>query len=181
MFNRRTEPDIPEHGTVLLLQIPRTNEKKELAAEQMFASLHGLLADNKLRQRISFEIAVKNRRIGFYVWVPDHLKSFVEEQIYAQYPDVHITEVPDYIEIDPSPGTVLLGAELKLTAHEALPIKHFRALKLTHWLLLLLPWRNLKITRKLGYKSSLSRLTIPGTKRANAMLVVSGLVTHGQT
>ena len=30
-------------GIVLLLQVPRTNEKKELAAEQMFASLHGLL------------------------------------------------------------------------------------------------------------------------------------------
>ena len=27
----------------LLLQVPRTNDKKELAAEQMFASLHGLL------------------------------------------------------------------------------------------------------------------------------------------
>jgi hypothetical protein len=125
MFNRRTEPDTPEHGTVLLLQIPRTNEKKELAAEQMFASLHGLLADKSVRQRISFEIAVKNRRIGFYVWVPDHLKSFVEEQIYAQYPDVHITEVPDYTNVDPAAGVAILGAELKLTAHEALPIKTF--------------------------------------------------------
>ncbi len=112
-------------GAVLLLQIPRTNEKKELAAEQMLASLHGLLSNKKLRERVSFEIAVQNKRIGFYVWVPDHLKSFVEEQIYAQYPTVHITEVEDYTLVSADPGAAWLGAELKLTASEALPIKTF--------------------------------------------------------
>ena len=30
---------------LLVLEIPRTNDKKELAAEQMFASLHGILRD----------------------------------------------------------------------------------------------------------------------------------------
>lgn len=116
----------PDSGTVLLLQIPRTNEKKELAAEQMFASLHGLLAGKgKDRDRLSFEIAVKAKRIGFYVWVPNHLKSFVEEQIYAQYPTVHITEVTDYTEAQQPDGWVEAGAELKLTGHEALPIKTF--------------------------------------------------------
>src|ERR1700676_4167222 len=92
-----------ENGSLLLLQVPRTNEKKELAAEQMFASLHGLLtmpAKSLLkpahRERISFEIAVLKKRIGFYVWVPDYLKAFVEEQIYAQYPTVQISEVEDF-------------------------------------------------------------------------------------
>lgn len=112
-------------GAVLLLQIPRTNEKKELAAEQMLASLHGLLMDKKLRQKVSFEIAVQNKRIGFYVWVPDHLKSFVEEQVYAQYPDVHISEVTDYTLSENEAGVSWLGAELKLTGNESLPIKTF--------------------------------------------------------
>jgi hypothetical protein len=125
MFNRRAPSGESMPGTVLLLQVPRTNEKKELAAEQMFASLHGLLADKKERQHMSFEIAVKNRRIGFYVWVPNYLKSFVEEQIYAQYPTVHISEVEDYTLTEQQSGTAQLGAELKLTAHEALPIKTF--------------------------------------------------------
>lgn len=126
MFGFEKTKDEPVKGTVILLQIPRTNEKKELAAEQMFASLHGLLSGNgKLREHISFEIAVKHRRIGFYVWVPDHLKSFVEEQIYAQYPTVHISEVEDYASVVPGAGESELGAELKLTAHEALPIKTF--------------------------------------------------------
>lgn len=118
-------------GTILLLQIPRTNEKKELAAEQMFASLHGLLTNSEKRlirkvkhERISFEIAVKDRRIGFYVWVPDHLKSFVEEQIYAQYPTVHISEVADYSSnLGAYPTQVV--SELKLLAPDPLPIKTF--------------------------------------------------------
>lgn len=125
MFKLINPPQEQVHGATLLLQIPRTNEKKELAAEQMLASLHGLLTDGKLRQKVSFEIAVRNKRIGFYVWVPDHLKSFVEEQVYAQYSDVHISEVNDYTMTDNEPGTAWLGAELKLINSEALPIKTF--------------------------------------------------------
>ena len=122
-----------EPGTVLLLQVPRTNDKKELAAEQMLASLHGLLHGNRhslfgsqaTRERISFEIAVKNRRIGFYVWVPAELKSFVEEQIYAQYPTVHISEVEDYTMSEHTQPVSQLSAEILLTAPNPLPIKTF--------------------------------------------------------
>ena len=119
-------------GSVLLLQVPRTNEKKELAAEQLFASLHGLLtsADKHKffiiqRDSVSFEIAVQKRRIGFYVWLPTHLKSFIEEQIYAQYPSVFISEVPDYTLYQDKKYSTKLAAELKLIAHEALPIRTF--------------------------------------------------------
>jgi len=117
-------------GTVLLLQIPRTNEKKELAAEQMLASLHGLLHNGKnlfkaaIHERLSFEIAVQNKRIGFYVWVPDYLKSYVEEQVYAQYPDVDISEVPDYTATDTA-SQMTVAADLKLSSAEPLPIKTF--------------------------------------------------------
>ncbi|CAN5140670.1 hypothetical protein BH09PAT3_BH09PAT3_0570 [soil metagenome] len=122
-------------GVVLLLQVPRTNEKKELAAEQMFASLHGLLTlpSNKrfkapIRERLSFEIAVLKKRIGFYVWVPNYLKSFVEEQVYAQYPTVQISEVDDYAtsrEDQQFPTTLM--CEMKLVNNDALPIKTFQS------------------------------------------------------
>ena len=37
-------------SVLLMLEIPRTNDKKELAAEQLFASLHGILRDkNELK------------------------------------------------------------------------------------------------------------------------------------
>ncbi|MDB5184438.1 MAG: hypothetical protein JWN38_246 [Candidatus Saccharibacteria bacterium] len=121
-------------GVVLLLQVPRTNDKKELAAEQMFASLNGLLTlpSNKflqppIRERISFEIAVRKKRIGFYVWVPMYLKSFVEEQIYAQYPTVQISEVLDYAADTSQHYETTLATELKLIANDALPIKTFQS------------------------------------------------------
>lgn len=117
-------------GVTLLLQVPRTNEKKELAAEQLFASVHGLLtasygSSKHARERLSLEIAVKDKRIGFYIWVPRELESFVEEQIYAQYPTLHITRVEDYAHLHDKPGQAELIAELKLTKNDVLPIKTF--------------------------------------------------------
>jgi hypothetical protein len=123
-----------DDGVVLLLQVPRTNEKKELAAEQMFASLHGLLTMPSAglfkppkRERVSFEIAVLKKRIGFYVWVPEYLKSFVEEQVYAQYPTVHISEIPDYTMSTEQTFSTVLVTEMKLMNSDALPIKTFQS------------------------------------------------------
>jgi len=83
--SQNDQKNYEDNGVVLLLQVPRTNDKKELAAEQMFASLHGLLTipmpgllKSAKRERLSYEIAVRQKRIGFYVWVPQYLKSYVE-------------------------------------------------------------------------------------------------------
>ena len=84
-------------SVLLVLEIPRTNDKSELAAEQLFASLHGILRDKKelrmvggYQEHLSFEIASVNGQIRFYAWIPKTLQSFVEGQIYAQYPTVQI-------------------------------------------------------------------------------------------
>ena len=86
-------------GVLLSIEIPRANDKKGEAAEQMFASLHGILRDRQefrqsggIQEYISFEIAAIGKSIHFYVWVPKHLQNFVEGQIYAQYPSVQIRE-----------------------------------------------------------------------------------------
>ena len=80
-------------SVLLMLEIPRTNDKKELAAEQLFASLHGILRDKLemknsggVQEHLSFEIVSTGGQIRFYVWTPKVLQSFVEGQIYAQYP-----------------------------------------------------------------------------------------------
>ncbi|MDL2363160.1 MAG: DUF87 domain-containing protein [Patescibacteria group bacterium] len=128
------QQSLQDDKVVLLLQVPRTNEKKELAAEQMFASLHGLLMfpsqkrfQGARRVRISFEIAVLKKRIGFYVCVPRYLKDFVEEQIYAQYPTVQISEVEDYSQAVHSTSGNALVAEMRLINNDALPIKTFQS------------------------------------------------------
>lgn len=119
-------------STLLILEIPKTNDKPETAAEQLFASLHGILRDkNELRQaggiqeHLSFEVASVNGQIRFYVWVPKALQSFVEGQIYAQYPTVQIHEADeDYVAHERN-HSVVYTSEITLTDSEFLPIKSF--------------------------------------------------------
>ena len=119
-------------SVLLMLEIPRTNDKKELAAEQLFASLHGILRDKQelrnsggVQEHLSFEIVSTAGQIRFYVWVPKVLQSFVEGQIYAQYPTVQIYKMDeDYVD-DREKYPVAYTTELTLTDNEALPIKTF--------------------------------------------------------
>lgn len=117
---------------ILTLEIPRANDKKELAAEQMFASLHGILKsrgeryrEGGLQEHISFEIASIGNRIRFYVWIPEHLQNFVEGQIYAQYPTVQIHKLDEDYAKRNNNQPVIHTAEITLTDNEALPIKTF--------------------------------------------------------
>ncbi len=119
-------------SVLLMLEIPRANDKKELAAEQLFASLHGILRDKAelqatsgVQEHLSFEIVSTGGQIRFYVWVPKILQSFVEGQIYAQYPTVQIYKMKDDYVDDREKYPVSYTAELTLTENEALPIKTF--------------------------------------------------------
>ena len=103
MLFKKKQGQITEDTSVLLLKVPRNNEKKELAAEQMLAAIHGLLTKQSsglftsaVHDRISFEIATISGQINFFVWCPTRLKQYVQDQIYAQYPNVEISEVDDY-------------------------------------------------------------------------------------
>ena len=119
-------------SVLLMLEIPRENDKKELAAEQLFASLHGILRDKQelknsggVQEHLSFEIVSTAGQIRFYVWVPKILQSFVEGQIYSQYPTVQIYKMnEDYVD-DRNKYPVCYSTELTLTDYEALPIKTF--------------------------------------------------------
>jgi hypothetical protein len=130
--NRRAHTLLEMEHTLLVLEIPRTNEKKELAAEQMFASLHGILrsrrelaAQGGLQEHISFEFAAIDKQIRFYVWVPKYLQNFVEGQIYAQYPQVQIHEAEEDYAARELSQEVKYTTELNLIDDEVLPIKTF--------------------------------------------------------
>lgn len=126
--------DAPNTESVLLLlEIPRTNDKSELAAEQLFASLHGILRNREelkvsggFQEHVSFEIASVNGQIRFYVWVPKHLRSFVEGQIYSQYPTVQIREADEDYVAHESKYSVTYSSEITTTDTEILPIKTFQ-------------------------------------------------------
>lgn len=131
---RKTLSVLSNEHALLMLEIPRANDKKELAAEQMFASLHGILRSKRelikegiMQEHISFEIAVINKRIRFYVWTPKHLQNFIEGQIYAQYPTAQIHELKEDYAFRTINQPIIYGSELVLTDNEVLPIKTFQS------------------------------------------------------
>lgn len=121
-------------SVLLALEIPKANDKSELAAEQLFASLHGILRDgpelkhNKgIQEHLSFEIASVNGQIRFYAWVPKSLQSFVEGQIYSQYPTVQIHAAEEDYVAHERRHSVVYTTEITLTDSEFLPIKTFQS------------------------------------------------------
>lgn len=115
---------------VLRILVPKNNEKTPLAAEQMFAALHGIFNSTApFQEYISLEIASRDKYIEFYVVSPTHLKDFVQGQIYAQYPTAEISEVDDYTltekERIQNNELKICGANINLINDEVYPIKTF--------------------------------------------------------
>lgn len=132
--NRKIQAVEAVESTLLVLEIPRTNDKSELAAEQLFASLHGILRDKVelkksggVQEHLSFEIASVDGRIRFYVWVPKTLQSFVEGQIYSQYPTVQIHEADEDYVAHERHHSVIHTSEIVVTDSQYLPIKTFQS------------------------------------------------------
>lgn len=90
---------------VIRVKMPKDNEIKIDAAEQLFTALYSLknsydyfanlLNFINLEQTLAFEIVAKHGEIGFYVHVPLSLKDLIEKQIYANYPNADISVVDE--------------------------------------------------------------------------------------
>ncbi len=130
--------DREEHAlSFVLLQVavPRDNEIKIDAMEQLFASLYTLYRGKsnwfdfmflKTQEHLSFEIVGKQGDIRFYVAVPTKSKDLIEKQIHGTYPGAVVTEVEDY-NIFTEKGEVSY-ASLKLRGANYQPIKIWRDL-----------------------------------------------------
>ncbi|MBP7928075.1 ATP-binding protein [Patescibacteria group bacterium] len=124
------------HGNFEILEIKvrksdttdNTFNQSALAAENLFASLHGLLREEQhLQEHFSFEIAADPQGgIKFYVAVPTSIAKFVEGQIYAQYPNAQITVVQDYMDKIDFQGTPYESNSLVLAKEDFFPFKSFR-------------------------------------------------------
>lgn len=113
------------HYTLLKISAPKNNVKSPLAAEQMFAALHGIYRKEVGEQEhFSFEIAATSHTINFYVLVPTYLRDYIEGQIYAQYPTVEIEATKDYSNISLENKSIAL-TELTLSKNDIFPIKTF--------------------------------------------------------
>jgi hypothetical protein len=112
------------NSTLLQVTVPRDNEIKIDAAEQMFSALYAIrktydkdrLAFFKSQPHLSFEIVGLPGDIRFYVNVPNKLRDLVEKQINGSYPDAEIIPVTDPAAKQRA-GTVL-GTEYNIFSKE---------------------------------------------------------------
>lgn len=136
------------NSTLLQVTVPRENEIKIDAAEQMFSALASLrrtrssdkLAFFKSQPHLSFEIVGLPGDIRFYVNVPNKYQDFIEKQINGAYPDAEIVPVNEP-SAKQKEGTVIgteynifspdgkvAFASLRLKSNDYLPIKTFKDL-----------------------------------------------------
>ncbi len=115
----------------LQVLVPRDNEVKIDAAEQMFSAIASLYQSGwqnflKTQPHLSFEILARSGDITFYVSVPAENKDFIEKLIYGAYPGADVTPVEEPT-IFSEKGKVAFAA-LRLKKSDYLPIKIFREL-----------------------------------------------------
>jgi hypothetical protein len=116
----------------LEVTVPRDNDIKIDAAEQLFASFAGLSRKKgweglfEVGDTIAFEIIGTKGKVGFYITVPEKMRDLVEKQVYAFYPasSIEMVEEPNIFTED---GKVAYAA-LRLKKSDYQPLKVFREL-----------------------------------------------------
>lgn len=108
--------------------------KEEIGiTETFFASVAGLRAQrgiiNWLRGRndhFAFEMVVHKQLIHFYIDVPIRMRSFMEQQIQAQFPNAQIEEMTDYNIF--SEKSSIIGAYLGPERQAAFPFRTYKTM-----------------------------------------------------
>lgn len=83
----------------------RLSEETPLAMEQVFSAFASIRREALWRrlfwpgrvQYASFEVVAVNSLIHFFIATPNHLRTFIESQLTAQYPRVVLTPSEDYL------------------------------------------------------------------------------------
>ena len=100
-FKHREREARSLNSVLLEITVPRGNEVKTDAMEQLFGSLYSI-KEGGFKQRfstqpiISFEILARHEDIRFYVWTFREFKDLLEKQINGAYADAEMREVPEY-------------------------------------------------------------------------------------
>ena len=99
-FRLKKREKVSLETTTVEVKVPKDNEIKIDAAEQMFASFSslkksGLMSFLDIEDVIAFEIVGKNAEIRFYVTAPIKIIDLVEKTIYGYYPAADIRKVEE--------------------------------------------------------------------------------------
>lgn len=124
---------------LLEIQIPKEVRKSPKAMEQVFAGLHGIYSKSldfkdkffggKNPEYYSFEMVGRGGETHFFLRTLEKYKNNVESQIYAQYPEAEVSEVPDYVNdmpmYLPDDKYDIWGTDLMLSKPDAYPIRTY--------------------------------------------------------
>ncbi len=122
---------------LLEIRLPLEVYKSPLAMELALAGFFATSGENtwfakyikgQVRAWFSLEIVSIGGNIHFYIWARETYRNLIEAQLYGQYPNIEIFEVPDYTETVPhfEIGKVALwGHEYKLAKPDPYPIKTY--------------------------------------------------------
>ncbi len=137
-FKFRDREKISLDSVLLQVALPRENEIKIDAAEQLFSSFSSIKKGNwhSAPDHLSFEIVGTHGDIRFYVHAPRRLQDLVEKQVNGAYPDADITVVD---QDDPKQKNIIGNeynifsetgkvafASLSLSESDYQPLKNFK-------------------------------------------------------
>lgn len=110
---------------LLEISVPKNMDKSPLAMELVLNALH------QADIWFSLEMVSREGKVRFYIYTPKDYVRHVTSHLYAQYPDLEVKEVEDYVprmpfSKDPKKYE-LYGTEFKLSKADAFPIKTYKA------------------------------------------------------
>jgi hypothetical protein len=128
---------VKEQGSVLLeVRIPRDMLKSPLAMELFLNTLYNPVTGSlinvfwkgAMRAWFSLELVSIDGTVHFYIWATKGYKSRIETQLYAQFPNIEVHEVPDYalaVHRNPDERTFGWFGQFTLTKADPYPIKTY--------------------------------------------------------
>ncbi len=130
-FKHRGREERSVDSVYLQVSVPRLNEVKIDAMEQVFASLYSIKKSGwkqkfSIQPAVSFEIVARPEDIKFFIWTPTQYKDLIEKQIHGAYPDAEIKEVQE-INLFTEDGKVAYKS-LQLSKANYYPLKTFKEL-----------------------------------------------------
>jgi len=131
IFKYRDRESKSIDSVLFQVSVPRLNEIKTDAMEQLFSSLYSIKESGwkqkfSVQPTISFEIVARSEDIKFYVWTPSKHKDLLEKQIHGAYPDAEIVEIEE-VNIFNTDGEVAFKS-LQLGKANHYPLKTFKDL-----------------------------------------------------
>ena len=122
---------------MLEIKLPRIIDKTPIAMELVLQAFQERDRKNwwkrwwhgRVRPWFSLEVVSLEGNVKFFIRTPSRFKKVIESHIYAQYPDIEVHEVPDYVSLAPYVGEKdewsMWGCEFKLLKPDPYPIKTY--------------------------------------------------------